>query len=50
MCCNYCFPSSLQELFTDVYGGSTLPPHLATQFAELQEHMAKYPDHYVSGH
>eukprot|EP00604_Paraphysomonas_vestita_P003233 CAMPEP_0174821456 /NCGR_PEP_ID=MMETSP1107-20130205/8268_1 /TAXON_ID=36770 /ORGANISM="Paraphysomonas vestita, Strain GFlagA" /LENGTH=337 /DNA_ID=CAMNT_0016038499 /DNA_START=210 /DNA_END=1221 /DNA_ORIENTATION=+ len=37
---NYPPPS---ELFTDVY--DVLPPHLEKQQKELQEHMAKYPDH-----
>lgn len=36
------------ELFNDVY--SEVPPHLQEQLAQLQEHMKKYPEHYVSGH
>lgn len=35
-------------LFTDVY--KDIPEHLLKQQAELKEHMAKYPDHYNSGH
>jgi 2-oxoisovalerate dehydrogenase E1 component alpha subunit len=38
----------VSELFEDVY--STKPPHLLKQEQELQEHMAKYPEHYTEGH
>lgn len=34
----------IRDLFTDVYAGDTLPPHLEAQWQELQELMAKYPD------
>jgi 2-oxoisovalerate dehydrogenase E1 component alpha subunit len=40
----------VEDLFTDVYGDETLPAHLAEQREALKAHMAKYPDHYVSGH
>lgn len=38
------------ELFNDVYAGPGLPHHLEAQFAELKEHVAKYPAVYSSAH
>jgi 2-oxoisovalerate dehydrogenase E1 component alpha subunit len=37
----------VEHLFTDVYDNSELPWHLAEQKQQLDEHMAKYPKHYV---
>lgn len=39
---------NVEELFNDVY--KEIPPHLQKQKDELFAHMAKYPDHYNSGH
>jgi 2-oxoisovalerate dehydrogenase E1 component alpha subunit len=33
-----------KELFTDVY--DKLPPNLVDQWAQVQEHLKKYPDEY----
>jgi 2-oxoisovalerate dehydrogenase E1 component alpha subunit len=35
---------ALKHLFTDVY--DDVPPHLESQWKEVQEHIAKYPDEY----
>ena len=37
---------SLNGLITDVY--QTPPQHLQQQYAELQQHIDKYPDHYLT--
>lgn len=37
---------SLNGLITDVY--QTPPQHLRQQYAELQQHIDKYPDHYLA--
>jgi len=39
----------MPELFTDVYAGDALPPHLAAQRADLEAHIAKYPAEYAPG-
>jgi len=38
-------PALLEALFDDVY--DELPPHLVAQRAELEAHLAKYPDQYA---
>jgi len=38
----------VQELIQDVY--DVPPPHLTEQYAALQEHVAKYPEHYAADH
>jgi len=37
---------SLNGLITDVY--QTPPRHLQQQYVELQQHIDKYPDHYLA--
>ena len=37
----------VNELFEDVY--DSLTPNLERQWADLQAHIAKYPDHYAPG-
>ena len=37
---------SLNDLISDVY--QTPPQHLQQQYAELQQHIDKYPDHYLA--
>ena len=37
---------SQQNLFTDVYAGSTLLPHLQEQREALNAHIAKFPEKY----
>jgi len=39
---------SVDDLFQDVYDTPT--PNLERQWSELQEHIAKYPEHYNSAH
>ncbi|GAB9471427.1 2-oxoisovalerate dehydrogenase alpha subunit, mitochondrial precursor [Globisporangium polare] len=41
-------PPSLETLFEDVYDVKI--PHLLRQEKEMLEHVAKYPDHYSTGH
>ena len=41
----------VEHLFTDVYENGDMPWHLQEQQAQLAEHVAKYPEHYVhAGH
>lgn len=38
----------VRELFNDVY--ETMPSHLLKQQQELEDQIAKYPEHYSAGH
>lgn len=48
VCACVCGDTAMQELVNDVY--DVIPPHLQSQWDALQEHVAKYPDHYTPSH